>query len=256
MCNKFLLPSQITFSTEKRGHFSVIWVPNPHVSFGRHLWYTSRYGHKKTPPQVCRVRGNPIVTHAPYLHPPLWFLSCFFYLFQNDSSTSTHSSKTKHCLVRLYGRIWSHTQRLGSKALLRIMLTPEEQCFTCKLKKCQIYLCLSNFIPFLSDSTFWCMEWSKVCHCLCSRWQINSSYRREAKPGSSKETRQMRASTEQTGYASINKLKTVRDISASHQAKRHSLAHTQAAHSHCPLNRLPVTASPSPPGPNLVPWWP
>lgn len=188
------------------------------------------------------VCGNPTVTHAPYLHPPLWFLSCFLYLFQNDSSNSTCSSKTKRWLVKLYARIWSHTQRLHSKALVTIVLTPEEQCFTCKIKKCQIYLCLSNFNPFLSDSTLWCVEWSQVCPCLYSRWQIIPSYRRKAVRRSLNQTQewQVKVITEQTGYVYSNKLKSMRD-SPSRPAKGHSLAHLQAANSHSPLNSLPVT---------------
>lgn len=68
---------------------------------------------------------------------------------------------------------------------------------------------MSNFNLFLSDSTFWRMEWSQVCPCLCSRGQITSSYKRcqtkEIKWGTEE---QVRTSTGQAGYAYTNKLKT------------------------------------------------
>lgn len=119
----------------------------------QHQRYSSRYRHWKTPPQAAQVCGNPAVTHTPYLHTPFSFLSCFLCLFQNDSINSSHSSKSKCCLVKLYGRTWSHTRHLHSKALVTIVLTPEKQCFTCRITKCQIHLCLSkSFLIRPSDA--------------------------------------------------------------------------------------------------------
>lgn len=106
---------------------------------------------------IKRVCGNPTVTHAPYLHPPSWLLSCLLCLFQNDSSNGPCSSETKHCLVKQC-MTWPHTQHLLGKAFVTIMLMPQEQCLSCKIQKCQIYLCLSNSNPFLSHSALWCME--------------------------------------------------------------------------------------------------
>lgn len=140
-------------SVEKREDFSVIWAPNPQVSCSRHERYISRKGYPKPPAQEHRVCGNPAVTHTSYLHPPSWFLSCFLCLFQNDSSNSTCSSKTKHCLVRQCMTL-SHTQHLPGNVFVTTMLMPQEQCFTCKIEKCQIYLCLSKdkSFPFSFNS--------------------------------------------------------------------------------------------------------
>lgn len=130
-------------SMEKMGHFSAVWAQNPQVKRNIKCAVLDT-GTEKHLPKQYRVCGNPTVTHTPYLHTPLSFLSHFLCLFHNDSINSSCSSKTKCCLVKLYGRTWSHTRHLHSKARVTIVLTPEQQCFTCKKKKCRIYLCLSK----------------------------------------------------------------------------------------------------------------
>lgn len=148
-------------------NISVVWNPNLQVICKRHQRHISIYGHRKTLPQCCRVCGNPTVTYTLCFHSSLSFLSCFLCLFWSVSSNSTCLSKTKHCLVKLYGKIWSRTQHLHSKALATMILTPK-QGFTWKLRNARFTSPWAILI--LLNSILWCVEWRQICSCLCSKW--------------------------------------------------------------------------------------